>query len=81
MYPVVELSLSETISSDNLSLTILSLSSLIISVNPPVGIVKSISTIPNKSPTFTQYVKVVAGFIVMFFVELQSTHSTTGCGN
>ena len=59
----------------------LSLSSFTNSVNPPVGIVKSISTIPNKSPTFTQYVKVVAGFIVMFFVELQSTHSTTGSGN
>ena len=68
VYPVVDALLSDTISSEIFSVTTLLFSSLTISVNPPVGIVKSISTIPNKSPTFTQYEKVVAGFIVMFFV-------------
>ena len=48
------MSLSETISSEISSVTTLSFNSLTTSVNPPTGIIKSMSTIPNKSPTFTQ---------------------------
>ena len=54
VYPVVDAVLSVTISSEIFSVITLLFNSVTILAEAPGGMTKSISTIPNKSPTSTQ---------------------------